>query len=158
MNFYMEQCLKLASYAASKGEVPVGAIIFDSIENKIIARASNCCEALGNSLKHAEMLVIDKACKKRKSKNLSGCHIYVTLEPCGMCATAISYARISRIYYGATDKKFGAIESGPRIFNSTSSLFKPDIYGGIMSEECQNLLKDFFKPLRRENTEPKPLY
>jgi tRNA(adenine34) deaminase len=150
MVFYMQEALKLAQKAALQGEVPVGAVIVDPDNNTILARGFNCCETMLNPLKHAEIMAIDKACKARKSKNLSGCHIYVTLEPCAMCAAAISYVKLSRIYYGATDNKFGAIESGPRLFNSTSSLFKPEIYGGILAKESQDVLKAFFKPLRKK--------
>jgi len=146
----MQEALKLATKAAKKKEVPVGAIIVDPIENKIIARGFNCCESTKSPLNHAEIIAITKACKKKNSKNLSGCHIYVTLEPCAMCAAAISYARLSRIYYGASDAKFGAIENGVRIFNSTSHLFKPEIYGGILAKESQELLQNFFKSVRKQ--------
>jgi tRNA(adenine34) deaminase len=145
----MKEALKLAQKAASQGEVPVGAVIVDPKENKIIARAYNSCETLANPLKHAEMIAIDKACKKVGSKNLKGYHLYVTLEPCAMCATAISYARLSRVYYGATDKKFGAIESGVRIY-STAALYKPEIYSDILAQESQDLLKEFFQFLRKD--------
>jgi len=148
MNFYMQEALKLAVKAARQGEVPVGAVVVDAVEKKIIAEGFNCCEAKATPLKHAEMIAIDEACKKKNSKSLNDCHIYVTLEPCAMCAAAISYARLSRIYYGAADKKFGAIENGVRIFNSKSSLFKPEIYGGIAAEESEELLKSFFKSIR----------
>ena len=148
MIFYMQEALKLAIKATEQGEVPIGAVIIDPSEKKIIAKGFNCCEVEANPLKHAEMIVINKACKKRKTKSLKGCHIYVTLEPCAMCAAAISYVRLSRIYYGAADKKFGAIENGVRIFNSTSSLFKPEIYSGILAEESEELLKNFFRSKR----------
>ena len=148
MVFYMQEALKLASKAAEQGEVPIGAIIIDSREKKIIAQNFNRCESESNALKHAEIIAIDEACKMRKTKNLNGCYIYVTLEPCAMCAAAISYARLSRIYYGAADKKFGAIENGVRIFNSSSSLFKPEIYGGILEGESKELLKNFFRSKR----------
>jgi cytosine deaminase len=145
----MMEALKVAQKAASQGEVPVGAVIVDPKDNRIIAKGYNSCEALANPLKHAEIIAIDKACKKVGSKNLNGYHLYVTLEPCAMCATAISYARLSRVYYGAPDKKFGAIENGARIFHSTNTLYKPEIYGGILAQESQDLLKGFFKSLRK---------
>ena len=145
----MHEALKLAEIAAKLGEVPVGTVIVDPLKKKIIARAANDCEAKANPLRHAEIVAINKACKKMKSKTLRECHIYVTLEPCAMCAAAISYAKLSRIYYGASDKKFGAIENGVRIFNSSSSLFKPEIYSGILLEESKELLKKFFSSIRK---------
>ena len=148
MVFYMQEALKLAAFAARQGEVPVGVVIVDSLKKKIIAKAANDCEAKANSLRHAEIIAINRACRKMKSKTLNGCYIYVTLEPCAMCAAAISYARLSRIYYAASDVKFGAIENGVRIFNSPSCLFKPEIYGGILAQESQKLLKEFFKSVR----------
>ena len=145
---YMKSALELARKAFDEGEVPVGAVIVDAATNKIIAEGYNQCEARCNATHHAEILAITEACRIKQNKFLEGCHMYVTLEPCLMCATAISYARISRIYYGAADHKFGAIENGPRIFCGKGILYKPEIYSGIMADEGALLMKDFFKALR----------
>ncbi|NRA74279.1 MAG: nucleoside deaminase [Rickettsiales bacterium] len=145
----MKEALKLATKAAELGEVPVGAVIVNPLEKKIIAKAANDCESERNPLRHAEIIAINKACETIGSKTLKGCYIYVTLEPCVMCAAAISYARLSRIYYGASDKKFGAIENGSRLFSKSSCLFKPEIYGGILAEESEEILKGFFASIRK---------
>jgi len=139
----MELALELAHEGAHNMEVPVGAVIIDA-DKKILARAHNQVEKQNDPTCHAEMLVIRDATRILKSKSLSGCSIYVTLEPCAMCSSAISYARISRLYYGASDEKFGSIENGVRIFQSDSSLFVPEIYGGILISESTKLIKDFF--------------
>lgn len=150
MNQHMQHALALAARAAEQGEVPVGAVIVDAVTGNVLAASHNCCEAKLNPLLHAEMVVIEQACLTRGSKTLDRCHLYATLEPCLMCATAIAYARIERVYYGAADEKFGAIEHGPRIFYSktTTSLHKPEIYSGIMAEESKALLQNFFRKLR----------
>jgi cytosine deaminase len=140
----MKLALELASTAKEEGDVPVGAVIVDPKTNSIISKCYNRSNIDKNPTLHAEIICIQEACKILDSKILKGYDLYVTLEPCGMCATAISFAQISRLYYGAYDKKFGAVENGPRIFNSTSSLFIPEIYGGILEEESAQLLKDFF--------------
>lgn len=145
---YMQRAIELAKIGAQQGEVPVGAVIVNARNGEVIAETHNQCEALQNSTMHAEMVAIKNACSKLGSKFLNACHIYVTLEPCLMCATALSYARVARIYYGAADQKFGAIESGSRIFCSQSALYKPDVYSGILEEESRILLKEFFTNLR----------
>lgn len=142
---YMQIALKEAEKAFNKNEVPVGAVIVDKGGN-IIAKSHNLCEKYQNPTKHAEMLAIDKATKKL-GKSLKNCSIFVTLEPCAMCAQAISYARISNIYYAAGDSKFGAIESNNSIFNN-KSLFMPNIYSGIGIKQSQILLKQFFSNIR----------
>lgn len=145
---YMQRALALAKIAAQQGEVPVGAVIVNAKNGEVISKAYNQCEALQNSTTHAEMVAIKEACSKLQSKFLDTCYIYITLEPCLMCAAALSYARIARIYYGASDTKFGAIENGPRIFCSKSALYKPEVYSGILEEESRALLKEFFCNLR----------
>lgn len=146
---YMKVALDLAKKAASEGDVPVGAVIVDPIKNRILSKAYNRSNIDKDPTLHAELIAVKDACVVLDSKILKGNDLYVTLEPCAMCATAISYAQISRIYFGAYDTKFGAIENGPQIFSSTSSLFIPEIYGGIMEEQSSFLLKAFFSKKRR---------
>lgn len=143
---FMEEAIAEAQYAAKRGEVPVGAVIVK--DGKIIASAGNETEESNDPTAHAEMLVIKKATKNLGEARLVNCDLYVTLEPCPMCAQAISFARIKRLYYGAEDKKGGGVDNGARIFNSPSCHHKPEIYGGIYSTECEKLLKDFFKERR----------
>ena len=145
----MEVALDLAFTAQKQGEVPVGAVIVDPRTKLIIASGFNRTEIDQDPTLHAEIVCIRDACKSLGTKNLSGYDLYVTLEPCAMCATAISYARISRLYYGAYDKKFGAIENGVRIFHSDSSLCIPEIYGGILEEKSAQLLRIFFLSKRK---------
>src|SRR5690606_7696163 len=120
-----------ADAAAKRNEVPVGAVITDA-EGNILATAGNCVEELKDPTAHAEMLAIRTACEALGDGRLNGCDLYVTLEPCPMCAQAISHARIRRVYYGAADPKMGGVENGPCIFNSTSCHHKPEVMGGIM--------------------------
>jgi len=146
---FMRFALEVAREGADVGEIPVGAVVV--CNNKIIARSHNAVERDQDSTCHAEIVAIREASRVLQTKNLSGCGIYVTLEPCAMCASAISYSRISRLYYGAEDKKFGAIDNGSRIFNSNSSLFIPEVYGGILEEECGYLIREFFSSKRSKN-------
>lgn len=150
---YMEVALKMATHAAKKNEVPVGAVIVDKNGN-IIAKAHNLSEKSGNPLKHAEMIVLEKALKKvdkeKKHDRLKGFSLFVTLEPCAMCAAAISHSRVSNIYYAASDEKGGAIETGARIYEHKTCLHKPHVFSGILAEKSENLLKKYFKNLRFE--------
>lgn len=143
---FMQQAVSLAGDASARGEVPVGAVVV--LEGKIIASAHNLVESKNDPTAHAEMLAIRLACEKLNSPRLTDCDLYVTLEPCAMCATAISFARIKRVYFGAYDEKGGAVENGARIFSQKTCHHKPEIYGGIAENECGDLLKDFFKQLR----------
>jgi cytosine deaminase len=153
----MSRALALARKARQLGEVPVGAVIVDHVTDEVISECHNLCEGSCNPLAHAELLAITHACEVKQSKTLNTCYIYITMEPCAMCATAISYARISRIYYGAADVKFGAIENGFRIFyQDHCSLYKPDIHSGILAEESRALLQSFFKDLRALKTSYQP--
>lgn len=145
---YMGLALEKAKEGASKGEVPVGALILDSKGN-IISASHNSVEKNNTATEHAEMNVIREASKILNSKNLENCTLFVTLEPCAMCAMAISHAKISRLIFGAYDEKYGAVENGARIFNSSSALWKPEVIGGIMQEECAIMLKQFFQKLRK---------
>jgi tRNA(adenine34) deaminase len=144
-NSYMKEAMELARRAADSGEVPVGAVIIDATVNKIIASAFNQVENSQNPCAHAEMLAIDTARKKLNSKFLSKCDLYVTLEPCPMCAHAISLTRIKRLFFAAEDQKGGGVINGPVVFSSSSCHHKPEIYDGICSEESSHLLKKFFK-------------
>jgi tRNA(adenine34) deaminase len=142
----MSQALEQARQAAARGEVPVGAVILRS--GTIIAAAGNRVIELKDPTAHAEMLAIRAACAALGSERLSGCDLYVTLEPCPMCATAISFARIARLYFGADDAKGGGVISGPRIFQQSSCHHAPDIYDGIEASASKQLLKDFFSQRR----------
>lgn len=151
MNFnnqHMKQALENALFAGAAEEVPVGAVIVIRDSGEVLAAAYNKVEAENNPLRHAEIVAIEEACKKLKSKNLSNCDMYVTLEPCAMCAAAVSFARIGRLFYGASDEKQGAVENGPRFFTQSTCLHRPEIYDGIMAEESANLMKNFFGNLR----------
>lgn len=138
----LEEALKEA-YKAS-GEVPIGAVLV--YQNKIVARAHNLVETEGCALNHAEFLCLQEGSKILKTKYLTECDLYVTLEPCAMCAGAIALSRIRRVYFGAYDPKGGFVDNNARIFDHT--LHKPEIYGGIMANECSSLLSEYFKGLR----------
>jgi tRNA(Arg) A34 adenosine deaminase TadA len=143
----MAAALAEAEAAAARGEVPVGAVIVDA-DGEIIARAGNRTRELNDPSAHAEMLVIRAACEAAKSERLANCDLYVTLEPCAMCAAAISFARIHRLYFGASDPKGGAVEHGPRFFAQSTCHHAPEVYGGIDETRAGDLLKDFFKERR----------
>ena len=138
---------ELRAEAAARGEVPVGAVIV-APDGEIIARAGNRTRELNDPSAHAEMLVIRAACEAAKSERLPACDLYVTLEPCAMCAAAISFARIHRLYFGASDPKGGAVEHGPRFFAQSTCHHAPEVYGGIDETRAGDLLKDFFKERR----------
>lgn len=142
----MQFAINAAREAYTDNEVPVAALI--SLDDKIIACRANKMEQNLDPIAHAEITVIKAACKILKTNKLNNCSIYVTLEPCPMCAYAISLARIHRLYFGAFDEKSGGVENGPKIFNSSSCHHKPLVFGGILEEECKQLLKDFFKSKR----------
>lgn len=143
----MKTALEEARAAALRGEVPVGAVLI-SPEGRLIARAGNRTRECNDPTAHAEILVIREACRLIASERLVGCDLYVTLEPCAMCATAISAARIARLYYGASDPKSGGLGQGPRIFTHQQCHHVPEVYDGIAAEEAQEILQDFFA-LRR---------
>jgi len=143
---FMEEALKQARIAFEKDEVPVGAVIVEN--GKIIATSHNQNLILKDPTAHAEILVMRKAANIKDSARLDGCDLYVTLEPCAMCASAIALARIRRVYYAASDIKFGAVENGVRIFSSTSCHHKPEIYSGISEEESKELMQSFFRNKR----------
>ena len=143
----MTMALALARDAMGEGEVPVAAIITNK-EGEVIASASNRVERDGDPTAHAEMLVIRQAALKLGQNRLIDCDLWVTLEPCPMCAGAIAHARLRRVYYGAEDPKSGGVSHGPRVFNQSTCHHKPEIYSGISSEAASQLLKDFFQSKR----------
>ena len=145
--YYMEQALKEAEKAYKKLEVPVGAVIVK--DGKIIARGHNQKETKTDTTKHAEMIAIQKASKKLKSWRLIDCEMYITLEPCTMCAGAIINSRIKKIYIGAMDEKTGAVGSILNLFEDYTFNHKVEVEKGIKQEECENILKQFFKELRK---------
>lgn len=145
-----DTALKKAKAAAKRGEIPVCAVIFDQKRRRIVASAVNRTERDKDPTAHAEILAIRKACRLTKQTRLTGYDIYVTLEPCPMCAAAISFARLNRLYFGAYDVKGGGVEHGCRLYRHAPNLFVPEIYGGIAQTRCAALLTDFFKTLRGE--------
>jgi tRNA(adenine34) deaminase len=143
----MVEAFAEAAAAAARGEVPVGAVIVDALGN-LIAKARNQTLQLKDPTAHAEMLAIRSAAQTLNSERLIDCDLYVTLEPCAMCAAAISFARIRRVYFAAGDEKMGAIENGPRFFTQSTCHHTPEVYSGIGETEAQTLLRDFFKSRR----------
>ena len=144
----MGLAIELAQTAFENNEVPVGAVVVQNRNSEILAAFSNQMRATGSSLAHAEMLALQKAMEILKNERLIGCDMYVSLEPCPMCAQAISFARIDTLYYAADDQKSGGVLSGPKIFESTSCHHKPKVVRGMMQKESSDLLKQFFR-LRR---------
>ena len=144
----MNAALDEAEKAGERGEVPVGAVIVEAATGHILAAAGNRTEADGDPTAHAEMLAIRVAAALRGEPRLPDCDLYVTLEPCAMCAAAISFARIRRVYFGAYDPKGGAIEHGPRWFTQPTCHHRPDVYGGIEEGRAAALLRQFFADRR----------
>jgi len=140
---FMKIALKEAQKAFLKDEVPVGAVIVDA-GGQIVAKAHNQTEHGLDPTKHAEILCIRKACQKLKTKRLWDCIMYVSLEPCAMCAAAASFARIKKIVIGATDEKGGAVLNGVRFFESKTCHFSPEIVSGVMADVSSKMLKEFF--------------
>ena len=144
---WIKTALRLAEKAFSHGEVPVGAVIVEKSGN-IIARAGNETRARLDPSAHAEVLAIRKACNTLKTDRLVDCDIYVTLEPCAMCAALIANARIRRIYFAASDPKSGGIQQGARVFDHKQTHHVPEVYSGIGDEKAANLLRNFFSAKR----------
>jgi tRNA(adenine34) deaminase len=138
----MQMALDEARAAGARGEVPVGCVIVRAGE--VVGRAGNRTLADKDPTAHAELLAIRQAATALKSERLSDCDLYVTLEPCAMCATAMSFARIRRLYFGAPDPKGGAVENGVRFFAQPTCHHRPEVYGGIHESECAGLLREFF--------------
>lgn len=145
---YMQIALKEAQKAFENDEVPVGAVIVDSQSGEVIAKAGNKSEHGNCATAHAEILAMEKACKKLRQNRLWDMDMYVTLEPCTMCAAAISIMRIKKVYFAASDPKGGAVISGVRFFDSPSCHHRPKIEYGILQTECSDILKKFFKNKR----------
>ena len=142
----MHHALAAARAAADSGEVPVGAVVMQA--GRVIATAANAPRALADPTAHAEILAIRAAAQALGRDRLEDCDLWVTLEPCAMCAGAIAHARIARLYYGASDPKGGAVEHGPRFFTQPTCHHRPDIYPGIAEAESAALLRDFFADRR----------
>jgi tRNA(adenine34) deaminase len=143
---YMRQALALAAYAAAQDEVPVGALIVH--ENTVIAQAYNERESLPSALAHAELTALALATAQLGRWRLNGCTLYVTLEPCVMCAGALVQARVDRVVYGATDPKAGAVESLYQVLADPRLNHRPEVVGGVLAEECGQILSNFFKQKR----------
>jgi tRNA(adenine34) deaminase len=140
---HMLAALAEAEAAGARGEVPVGAVVVGA-DGSVFGRAGNRTRELADPTAHAEMLAIRQACAAQGSERLDGADIYVTLEPCPMCASAISFARIRRLYWGAGDPKGGGVEHGPRIFSQPTCHHAPELYGGFEEARAAALLRDFF--------------
>ncbi|WP_379070444.1 nucleoside deaminase [Mesorhizobium sp. UC22_110] len=143
---FMAVALKEAEAAAARGEVPVGAVVVQG--NTIVAAAGNRTRELSDPTAHAEILAIREACRRLASERLTDHDLYVTLEPCVMCAGAISFARLRRLYFGAADEKGGAIVNGPRFFSAPTCHHVPDVYAGFAETQSSAMLKDFFRDRR----------
>lgn len=146
-NSHMDAALVQARAAADRGEVPVGAVMV--VDGAVIAQAGNQTRAMNDPTAHAEMLVIRDACAVLGVERLTGADLYVTLEPCPMCAAAISTARIARVYYAAADPKSGGVEQGPRVFDHPQCHHKPEVYSGMAETEASAILSSFFANRRR---------
>ena len=147
-NPYMSRALAQAEAAAERGESPIGAVLVDGATGEVLAEAGNRVEAGNDPTGHAELLVIRAAAEKLGSPRLGGTHLYVTLEPCAMCAGAISHARIARVIFGAYDPKGGGVDHGARVFDRPTCHHRPEVVGGMMEGECAALLQRFFKARR----------
>lgn len=147
---FMKRAIKAAMKAREKNEVPIGAVIVK--DGKVISSAYNLRESKQNSLKHAEIIAIDRACKKLNNFRLENCDLYVTVEPCLMCAGAIVQSRIRKVYFGACDEKYGAVTSVANAFDIKSN-HKAEFEQGVCKQECESLVKDFFKELRQKKKE-----
>jgi tRNA(adenine34) deaminase len=145
---FMAMALREAAAAAALGEVPVGAVLVDGASGEVLTRAHNRVEELHDPTAHAEMLAIQAAARGLGRKRLEGADLYVTLEPCAMCAAAVSFARLRRLYFGAYDPKGGGVEHGARVFDRPTCHHRPEIYGGIEEMAAGALLRDFFAARR----------
>ncbi|MBT5296485.1 MAG: nucleoside deaminase [Octadecabacter sp.] len=144
---HMDAALMQAQAAADRGEVPVGAVIV-SPDGDVIAASGNRTRELNDPTAHAEILVIRAACEMLGQERLTGFDLYVTLEPCPMCAAAISNARLARLYYGASDPKSGGVAQGPRVFSHAQCHHAPEVYDGLSASASEDLLKSFFAQKR----------
>ena len=145
---YFGLALAEAEKAFLRDEVPIGAVLVENRNSSIISVSGNRVEEFSDPTAHAEMLVIQEGVKRLNIKMLSSCDLYVTLEPCAMCAQAISYAKVRRLYFGAYDPKSGGVEHGAKIFQQTTCHYRPEVYGGIDEIRCSKLLESFFRERR----------
>ena len=145
---YMELAMAEARAAGARGEVPVGAVVVEAASGRVLARAGNETEAATDPTAHAEVLAIRRATQVIGAPRLQDCDLYVTLEPCAMCAAAISHARLRRLYFGAYDPKGGGVEHGPRFFAQPTCHHAPEVIGGLRETEAAALLKAFFQDKR----------
>lgn len=143
---FMGRALSLARDGAAAGEVPIGAVVVK--DGAVIAEAHNAPRTLHDPTAHAEILAIRRAAEALGDERLTGCELWVTLEPCAMCAGAIAHARIARLYYAASDPKGGAVEHGARVFEQTQCLHRPEVYTGIGEREAAEMLRGFFRERR----------
>lgn len=144
----MHRALELARRAETLGEVPVGAVLVDGASGLVLAEAHNLVETRHDPTAHAELLVIREAAERLGQTRLSQADLYVTLEPCPMCATAISFARLRRVYFGAYDPKGGGVDHGPRIFEQPTCHHRPEVIGGLEETACGEVLRRFFQARR----------
>jgi tRNA(Arg) A34 adenosine deaminase TadA len=145
---YMDLAFRQAEAARDRGEVPIGAVLVDPGSGEVLAADHNRVEELHDPTAHAEMLVIRAVATGRKEKRLPFADLYVTLEPCPMCATAISFARLRRVHFAARDPKGGGIEQGPKIYTQPTCHHRPDVFGGVGEERSAELLRAFFRARR----------
>ena len=149
---YMRQAIVEAQAASARGEVPVGAVLVAPESGEVIARTGNAPIGICDPTAHAEILALRDGAYKTGNYRLSGLTLYITLEPCAMCAGAISNARIGRVVYGASDPKGGAVENGVRFFDSPSCHHRPEVTGGVLADESSAMLKAFFKERRKKRS------
>ena len=148
-NRFMELALAEARGAGARGEVPIGAVLV--LDGAVIAKAGNRTRELNDATAHAEITVIRMACEKLGQERLTGADLYVTLEPCTMCAAAISFARIRRLYYGAEDPKGGGVDNGVRFYRQPTCHHAPEVYSGMAEQDAADILRDFFQQKRMED-------
>ncbi|MCP5365248.1 MAG: nucleoside deaminase [Hyphomicrobiales bacterium] len=145
---FLAPAIEQAEQAAARGEVPIGAVIVDAASGAVVYAAGNRVETDRDPTAHAELIVIREACRRLNVPRLTGCDLYVTLEPCAMCAAAIAFARIRRLVFGAYDPKGGGVEHGPRFFDQPTCHHRPEVIGGVSEQRCGGLLRDFFRAQR----------
>lgn len=144
----MQEALDLAREAAAAGEVPVGAVLVDDASGAVVARARNEVEARDDPTAHAEILALARGRAALGQRHFGGCTLFVTLEPCALCAAAVALHRVGRVVFGAYDPKGGAVEHGPRLFGQPTILHRPEVIGGVREREAAELLRAFFRELR----------
>ena len=152
---FMEIALAEAEAAGARGEVPVGAVVVDGAAGEVLAADGNRTQELGDASAHAELLALRAAARRRGNSRLEACDLYVTLEPCPMCAQAASLFRVRRLYFGAPDPKGGGVEHGPRVFEHATCHHRPEVYGGIDEVRAAELVTTFFAA-KRPRPQPKP--